>query len=163
MFILQVIKKFCLRKCSRTVQGHTIYCYLSSIITYPPTCVFSLLHLFGFGPGVASIASTGWGSSQRLSLLFTSFHSGAREGSGAICLIGSFCLRCCDRASVISSRTAQDVRSLTLFRNEDGKSRMEIWPSAGASGNETPLKGVLTNGSNEMYSISSNLTVLWKF
>lgn len=57
-------------------------------------------------------------------------------GSGAICLIGPFWLRCCDRASVISPHTVQGVRTLRTFHNGDGKSKMEIWPAAGISGSE---------------------------
>lgn len=60
--------------------------------------------------------------------MFISLPAVARDGSGAICLIGPFSLQCCDRASVISHHTAQGVRSLRTFHNGDGKSKMEIWP-----------------------------------
>lgn len=60
--------------------------------------------------------------------MFISLPAVARDGSGAICLIGPFSLQCCDRASVISHHTAQGVRSLCTFHNGDGKSKMEIWP-----------------------------------
>lgn len=87
-----------MHKCSIPTQGQTIYCYLSNIIIYPPTCGFSLLYLFGF---YSLFLCRGqrceyWVGS--LFFLFTSFHAVARERSGAICLIGSFCLQCCDRA-----------------------------------------------------------------
>lgn len=87
--------------------------------SYPPTCVFSLLYLFGFcslflWPWHGRCCECWVGSFIGPFFLFTSFHAIEREGSGAICLIGSFSLQCCDRASVISSHIAQDGRSLAL-------------------------------------------------
>lgn len=104
------------------VESETEKCYshthtrshhlLSNIIIYPPTCVFSLLYLFGFcglllRPWRDQCCEYRVGSFTGAFFMFTSFHAVAREGSGAICLIGSFCLQCCDRASVISSHIVQ--------------------------------------------------------
>ncbi len=32
-----------IKKCSLRTYGHTVYCYLSKIIIFPPTCVFSFV------------------------------------------------------------------------------------------------------------------------
>lgn len=113
-------------------QGHISYYYLSNIIIYPPTCVFSLLYSFGLcrlflWPRCGQCCEYRVGSFTEACFMFTSFHAFAREGSGAICLIGLFCLQCCDRASVISSHIVHGIRFLHTFHSEDGKSKMGIW------------------------------------
>lgn len=125
-------------------QGHNI-CVIcpTSSLTHPLACFLCYICLafadFFFRPWHGHCCECRVGSLTAALSLFTSFCAVAREGSGAICLIGSFCLRCCDRASVISSHIVQDVRSIHTFHGEDGKSKMEIWPRAGTSGNETSL------------------------
>lgn len=136
-----------------------IYCYLSNIIIYPPTCVFSLLYLFGFGPGVASVASVLGGVAHR-GFLFVYILPRCSERGVRGHLFNWLILSPVLWQSKCYLQPHCTGRTLPhTFRDEDGKSKMEIWPRAGASGNESSLKDVLTNSSNEMYSISSNLTL----
>ena len=150
-----------------TEQDHTIYCYLSTIIICPPTCVFSLLYLFGFcslflWPGRGQCCECWVGSFTGVFFLFTSFHAVARERERERGVRGHLF-----NWPILSPMLWQSKCYLqphctgrTLphtFHDESGKSKMEIWPSAGIG------------YSNERCSVSSNLTltlcltVRWKF
>lgn len=114
--------------------------------------------------------NTGWGRSLRLSFCLHPCMLQRDRSQGAICLIGPFCLLCCDRASVIWSHIVQDTRSPTLStlrveRNPEWKSG----PALVLKETAILLKGFCNNSSNEMNSASSVLTLplcltaQWKF
>lgn len=123
----------------------------TSVFTRPLVC-FLLLYLFSFcRPFLWPWCCEYWvGSFTGAFFLFTSSCAAAREGSGAICLIGSFSSPMLWQSKCyLQSHCAGRTLSPT-FHDEDGKSKMEIWPCAGAPGNEASLKDA--SSSNEMYS-----------
>lgn len=80
------VKRF-LKTVLHNMQGQSIYCYLSNIIIFPPTCMFSLFYLFGFcslllWPRRGQCCEYGVGSLAAALLLFTSLHATARPESG---------------------------------------------------------------------------------
>lgn len=94
----------------------------TSLFIYPPTHVFSLLYLLDFyilflWPRHGQCCEYWVRLFTETVLLFTLFHAVARGREREVTtihLIGSFCLLCCDRASVISSHIVQDMCSFTL-------------------------------------------------
>lgn len=126
------------RMCSINIQGQCwSFVHRDYVFTQPRSVRVSLLYLSGFcvlflWPRCGQCCEYRVGLFIDTFLLFTSLHAEARER-------GKVCVPCCDRPSVISSHIVQDTCSLTLsmWAHEAGKSKMEIWPSARTSGNET--------------------------
>lgn len=103
-----------IKRTTPTLRSPFIVFRPTSLFTRPLVCLLccicSAFTVFSSGRGVSAGAVAFF--------MFASFHTVARgKRSEVVCLIGSFWVRCCDRASVISSRSEQDVRSPHTFHS----------------------------------------------
>lgn len=120
----------------------SLFIYPTTYITHFLCCICWAFEFFFFGLGVANVVSTGWDRSQRL--FFCLHHSMLKweRGKGHPFNWLIPCPMLWQTKCYLQPHCTGYVLPHT-FHVEPGKSKMEIWPSASTSGNETSLKDSL--------------------
>lgn len=132
--------------CSINIQGQYLLSVQHHYVLYSKRffcCICWAFAFFSFGLGVANVVSTGWNRSQRV--FFCLHHSilkREREVRASHLIELILCPMLWQTKCYLQPHCTGYVLPHT-FHVEPGKSKMEIWPSARTSGNETSMKDSL--------------------